>query len=288
MTPRKYLNLIPTLVIGATAVAYVGSNANPAYSASRNSDHLVRTSSTLASLRTGTVSAAITSVFSGRVGLDPAPAPHKKQVEADTRSALAALAPAVRPLSNRSALPDAFESYFAFRAAYPDKVRKPYLYFVDYGLPSKQPRGYVFDMDALSIVDGPFMVAHGRGSAANSSGIPTRFSNAFGAATTSLGLYVAQELYAFTGHAGGQPYHSVGLRLTGVSGNFNDNARARGVVAHGAPYVTAAGAGRSEGCPAMATTLAQRLLPKLANGGLVFLFAPDSDWMTRDPWVTAG
>jgi hypothetical protein len=30
---------------------------------------------------------------------------------------------------------------------------------------------------------------------------------------------------------------------------------------------------------------AQRLLPKLAEGGMVFLFAPDQTWMSRDPWV---
>jgi len=33
---------------------------------------------------------------------------------------------------------------------------------------------------------------------------------------------------------------------------------------------------------------AKELLPKLANGGLVFLFAPDSNWMTHDPWIDAG
>jgi hypothetical protein len=75
------------------------------------------------------------------------------------------------------------------------------------------------------------------------------------------------------------------MRLMGVSSGFNDNALARGVVAHGAPYVTPAQAGRSEGCPAMETARAQRLLPKLAEGGMVFLFAPDQTWMTRDPWV---
>jgi hypothetical protein len=286
MASRKYLNLVPTLFVAAVAFVYVGSSAHPAYSAARGNAPLLRPASALASIHTGTVSAAIGSVFSGRVSSTPAE--HREEIEAATRSALDALAPMVRSLSNASALPDAFESYFAFKAAHPDRVRKPYLYFVDYGLPSTTPRGYVFDMNALSIVDGPFMVAHGRGSAASSAGIPTRFSNAFGAATTSLGLYVAQELYRFTGHSGGQPYHSVGLRLAGVSGDFNDNARARGVVAHGAPYVTPTRAGRSEGCPAMETTRAQRLLPRLANGGLVFLFAPDSDWMANDPWVDAG
>jgi hypothetical protein len=82
-------------------------------------------------------------------------------------------------------------------------------------------------------------------------------------------------------------YSSVGLRLKGVSGNFNSNALARGVVAHGAPYVTPTRAGRSEGCPAMEQDRAQHLLPALADGGMVFLFAPDEKWMSDDPWVVA-
>ncbi|HEX9483922.1 MAG TPA: murein L,D-transpeptidase catalytic domain family protein, partial [Gemmatimonadaceae bacterium] len=76
-------------------------------------------------------------------------------------------------------------------------------------------------------------------------------------------------------------------RLQGVSRGFNDQALARGVVAHGAPYVTATKAGRSQGCPAMEPARAQRLLPKLADGGLVFLFAPDATWLQHDPWVSA-
>ena len=71
----------------------------------------------------------------------------------------------------------------------------------------------------------------------------------------------------------------------GVSTGFNDRALARGVVAHGAPYVTASKAGRSEGCPAIEPERAERLLPKLADGGMVFLFAPDENWMSRDPWL---
>lgn len=208
--------------------------------------------------------------------------------EASAERALGVLASAVRQLSHPRALHDAFASYFAFRDTHPEKVRKPYLYFVDYGLPATTPRGYVFDMTSLEIVEGPFTVAHGRGSKGNAEGVPTRFSNVPGAATTSLGLYVAQELYAFRGKSGGKAYRSTGLRLAGVSGKFNDKARARGVVAHGAPYVTESRAGRSEGCPAMEQDRAEELLPKLSNGGLVFLFAPDSAWMANDPWVQAG
>jgi hypothetical protein len=202
-----------------------------------------------------------------------------------TSRALSAFSSMVHSLSTPKALESAVRSYFAFKTAHPDEVKKPLLYFVDYGLPSTKPRGYVLDMNALKIVEGPFTVAHGRGSSTSRDGIPTRFSNAFGSAATSLGLYVTKALYAFTGHSGGSTYSSIGLRLDGVSNGFNTNAFARGVVAHGAPYVTADKAGRSQGCPAMEPARAKELLPKLANGAMVYLFAPDANWMSRDPWL---
>lgn len=210
-----------------------------------------------------------------------------ENVAAVTRAALDAFSGTVRPLSRPEALEDAFRSYFAYKAANPDEVRKPYLYFVDYGLPSTTPRGYLFNMETRTVVDGPFTVAHGRGSSTSHYGIPARFSNKSGSAATSLGLYVAKALYDFHGHTGGHVYSSVGLRLQGVSSGFNDNALARGVVAHGAPYVTPTKAGRSEGCPAMEPDRAERLLPKLAEGGMVFLFAPDEHWLASDPWLAA-
>ena len=201
-----------------------------------------------------------------------------------TKSALEAFTGVVKPLSHPQALENAFRSYFAYKTSHPNEVRKPFLYFVDFGLPTTAPRGYLFDMESLKIVDGPFTVAQGSGSGSNN-GVPTRFSNAPNSRATSLGLYVAKSIYDFHGHSSGQSYSSVGMRLMGVSSGFNDNALARGVVAHGAPYVTATKAGRSSGCPAMEPDRAQRLLPKLADGGMVFLFAPDANWMSSDPWL---
>ncbi|MFL5510260.1 MAG: murein L,D-transpeptidase catalytic domain-containing protein [Gemmatimonadaceae bacterium] len=198
-----------------------------------------------------------------------------------TDSAINVFQTAVRPLSHPKALRTAFHSYFAYTSSHPGEVTKPYLYFVDYGLPSTEPRGYVFDMSTLHIVEGPFTVAHGRGSSTTQYGIPTRFSNAPGSAMTSLGLYLAENLYPFHGKTGGQGYSSIGLRLKGVS-STNDRALARGVVAHGAPYVTETKAGRSEGCPAMEQQRAQRVLPELANGGMVFLFAPEPELIQAD------
>lgn len=269
---------LQNVLIGATAVVFAGALFAPGNQPS------------------GPILTAATSFVTGRPASADSAVPASPNnstmsmtaLATETRAALSAFASVVRPLSHPQALADAFRSYFAFKAAHPGDVKKPFLYFVDYGLPSTTPRGYVFDMSSLKIVDGPFTVAHGRGSSTTQYGLPTRFSNAFGSAATSLGLYLAKATYAFHGHSGGQGYNALGLRLMGVSAGFNDNAFARGVVAHGAPYVTPTKAGRSEGCPAMEPSRAERLLPELADGGMVFLFAPDAKWMTSDPWVASG
>lgn len=229
-------------------------------------------------------SPAATPVSLSAAAITEKPAPSAARVEA----ALDALAAHVTKQSHPDALRLAVRAFYRFRAAHPEQVRKPYLYFVDYGLPSRTPRGYLFDMDALTVVDGPFTVAHGRGSSGGGDGVPLRFMNKKDSAASSLGLYLAQETYAFRGKTGGRRYRSLGLRLRGVSGRFNSAARDRGVVVHGAPYVTADRAGRSEGCPAMQPSRAERLIPRIANGGLVFLFSPvDAGWMHEDPWAGA-
>jgi hypothetical protein len=267
MIQRKFLQ---NALIGGVAAAFGSSQVIPG--ARENSD---------------LVSTALSIATAGIVARDTAKVDAPEIRPSLVTAALGALQTVVRPLSDSRALTDAFKSYFAYKSAHPDQVRKPFLYFVDYGLPSTTPRGYVFDMDLLKIVDGPFMVAHGRGSSTSKYGIPTRFSNASGTNATSLGLYLAQETYAFHGTAGGRSYGSIGLKLEGVSDGYNDNARARKVVAHGAPYVTPTKAGRSEGCPAMEPVRARKLLPILSNGAMVFLFAPNERWMETDRWVTA-
>jgi L,D-transpeptidase catalytic domain len=221
-------------------------------------------------------------LFAGAAHADGAPR------KAATELALRALAPHVTRMSHPQALRIAFDAYYSYRSANPEQVRKPYLYYVDLGLDNRTPRGYVFDMESMTLVEGPFPVAHGRGSARGKDGVPTRFSNRAGSYASSLGLYLAQETYTFRGKSGGHAYRSVGLRMRGESGEFNSAARPRGIVAHGAPYVTSGRAGRSEGCPAMETRRANRLLPLVADGGVVFIFSPhDPHWLRDDPWIAA-
>jgi len=207
---------------------------------------------------------------------------------APVEAALRALSPYVVRSSDPAALRVTFEAYYRYRTRNSASIRNPYLYFVDLGLDSREARGYVFDMDRLRLVEGPFSVAHGSGSSTTRDAVPTRFSNLPGSHASSLGLYVTTETYAFRGRSGGRPYRSIGLRLTGESGRFNDAAEARGIVVHGAPYVTSSGAGRSEGCPAMEPERAERLLPMLAGGGVVFVYSPsDPEWLSEGPWVRA-
>jgi hypothetical protein len=197
MYPEKYLR---NALVAATAVLFVGTTVAPDRGAS------------------GPILTAASSFLSGAPKrAAPASASAPGEVSATTNAALAALGSVVQPLSHPQALATAFRSYFAFKVAHPDQVKKPFLYFVDYGLPSTTPRGYVFDMSSLKVVDGPFAVAHGRGSSASKYGIPTRFSNRLGSAATSLGLYLTAATYAFRGSASGRSYRSIGMRLLGVS-----------------------------------------------------------------------
>ncbi|MFL5487694.1 MAG: murein L,D-transpeptidase catalytic domain-containing protein [Gemmatimonadaceae bacterium] len=262
-------NYLKNGILGAIALLFAGARFIPGANAN------------------GPVLTAAAAMVVGKDSTTEIGAGSMSPVATKTTEALRAFASVVRPLSHPKALEVAFHSYFSYKAAHPADVKKPLLYFVDYGLPSTKPRGYVFDMNALQVIEGPFTVAHGRGSSTSQYGVPKRFSNASGSAATSLGLYVAQNTYSFHGKSAGHSYSSIGLKLQGVSGSYNDNARARGVVAHGAPYVTPAQAGRSEGCPAMEQQRAQRVLPELANGGMVFLFGLDQEWMADDPWVAA-
>ena len=267
---RSRLRAVPVLALAALALA--ATRATHADSNTHGSDRAVTT---------------------GALAVAPAPAAPEAHGAAGVTvtgaavdAALRALATHVTRTSDPEALRTALRAYYNFRTARPAAVRKPFLYFVDLGLDNQTARGYVFDMDALQLVEGPFMVAHGRGSAKVRDGVPTVFSNRSGSKASSLGVYLGEESYTFGGKSGGRVYRSVGLRMRGESGEFNSSARARGIVAHGAPYVTSRAAGRSEGCPAMEQQRANRLLPLLANGGVIVIYSPnDTRWLREDPWL---
>ena len=146
---------------------------------------------------------------------------------------------------------------------------------IDYSRPSTEPRLWVFDLARQRLLFEEW-VAHGRNSGEN---LTTRFSNREGSFMTSLGAFAAQETYM-----GGNGYS---LRLRGLEPGFNDQARQRAIVIHGAPYVNPAAAklqgrlGRSLGCPAVRPQVARQLIDSIRDGTFVFAYYPDQDWLGR-------
>ena len=157
-----------------------------------------------------------------------------------------------------------------------DVSNKSRLAVIDYSMPSTERRMWVFNLAAQ---DKPELlyheyVAHGQGSGGN---VPTRFSNEDGTHATSLGLFrTAETYYGSNGYS---------LRMDGMDPGFNDNARRRAIVIHGADYVNPAAAsgmgrlGRSWGCPALRQAVAHDMIDVLKDGNLVFSYADNDAWL---------
>lgn len=152
------------------------------------------------------------------------------------------------------------------------------LAIIDYSLPSSEPRLWVVDPQADTVIARDY-VAHGW---ASGSTWPYQFSNRWGSNQSSLGVFVTQEAYSGV--------RGVSLRLEGLEAGINDRARARGIVVHGSPFVSAVRAGqgnlgRTEGCPAVPMSSARRLVRLLAGGAVVFAWYPDPAYLARSRYL---
>lgn len=146
---------------------------------------------------------------------------------------------------------------------------------IDYSLPSTHKRLWVFDLAEARLLFHEH-VAHGQGSGEN---VARRFSNVEGSYRTSLGLYRTAETYQ-----GGNGYS---LRMDGLDPGFNDAARRRAIVMHGAWYadpdlIRARGRlGRSQGCPALREGIARVVIDAMKQRQLLFAYADDAAWLQR-------
>ena len=153
------------------------------------------------------------------------------------------------------------------------------LTLIDYSRPSVEPRLWVFDLATGELLFKE-LVAHGKNTGDN---LATKFSNKMDSRQTSLGLYVTDEPYV-----GDNGYS---LRLDGLDVGFNDRARERAIVMHGAPYVNAELAaaqgriGRSWGCPALRTAIASKVIDRIRGGGVIFSYYPDKDWLETSKFL---
>lgn len=153
-----------------------------------------------------------------------------------------------------------------------DASNKKLLSIIDYSKPSNEKRFFIIDVENRKLLY-TTLVAHGKKSGYVNA---TLFSNKYGSHKSSLGFFRTGNSY------NGKRGYS--LQLDGLEKGINDNARSRGIVIHGANYVSDNIAngngviGRSWGCPAVSKKLSKEIINLLKGGTLLFIYADDENY----------
>lgn len=155
------------------------------------------------------------------------------------------------------------------------ELTNPLLTVIDFSLPSTEKRLWVIDVEKEEILLHT-VVSHGRNSGLLRA---EKFSNRPESYQSSLGFYKTAETY--------HGKHGYSLRLDGLEKGFNDQARNRAIVIHGADYAREEVAkvsgrlGRSLGCPAVPTELSQDLIDLIKEGSLIFVYGKDQSYLSQ-------
>jgi hypothetical protein len=146
------------------------------------------------------------------------------------------------------------------------------LTIIDFNRPSLQDRLFVIDLKSGKILY-KSLVAHGKNSGEN---VATCFSNSLQSHQSSLGFYLTGESYVGR--------HGYSLILNGIEKGFNDNAKKRAIVIHGAIYVSYnfiesnGRLGRSFGCPALPVELAPEIIDAIKDKSLLFIYSSEENY----------
>ena len=144
---------------------------------------------------------------------------------------------------------------------------------IDFSKPSTRERLFVIDLENKQILF-KSLVAHGQNSGAN---MARRFSNAPRSRKSCLGFFITAETYSGK--------YGYSLKLDGMEPGINDNARPRGIVIHGADFVSYTVAretgllGRSFGCPALPVNSARKIIDKISKGSCLFIYGNDTKYL---------
>lgn len=154
-------------------------------------------------------------------------------------------------------------------------LKKDILTIVDFSKPSTEERLFVINLKTKQVI-AKSLVAHGR----NSGEIwASKFSNKAESYQSSLGFYICNETY--------EGKNGFSLRLDGQETGINDKARDRGVVIHGADYVSKqfiannGKLGRSQGCPALPLEKNEQIISLLKGGSCLFIYHPNTFYKTH-------
>lgn len=149
------------------------------------------------------------------------------------------------------------------------------LSIVDFNMSSKRKRLWIVDLDKKEVLLNTW-VSHGRGSGDD---IATKFSNTNSSYQSSIGFYVTGEVY--------NGKHGRSLRLDGMDAGFNNRARERAIVIHGADYVSAQTIknlnrlGLSHGCPAVPSNLSNQIIDIVKDKTVLFINAKVSSYTSK-------
>ncbi len=149
------------------------------------------------------------------------------------------------------------------------------LSIADMTTPSGRKRLFVLDMKNSTLLFVTY-VAHGRNSGLEKT---LHFSNESESFKSSVGFYITSQTYSGK--------HGYSMRLEGQEIGFNNNARERDIVVHGADYVSEAVVksqgyiGRSLGCPALSPELYKPIIDKIKNGTCLFIHGNDSKYIVN-------
>ncbi len=163
---------------------------------------------------------------------------------------------------------DAFSNVLVHLRSYRKAIRnKRYLTIIDYSKPSNVKRMYLIDIKTGRVEK--YLVSHGKNSGW---AYTTAFSNRRGSCRSCRGFFVTGQKY--------YGKHGTALQLHGLQKGVNDNALRRGIVMHGANYVSARSVrlnggrlGRSLGCPAIPAEVAESVINRIKGGSLVYIHA---------------
>lgn len=159
-------------------------------------------------------------------------------------------------------------------------ISKDILTLVDFSLSSNVKRLWVIDLTNNTILFNS-LVAHGRNTGEE---FANSFSNIDSSFKSSLGFYATGEIY--------NGKHGESLKLDGLEKGINDNARARGVVVHGADYVSEnfingnKRLGRSQGCPALPVKLTQEIISVIKDKSCLFIYHPSIKHKTNEKLIS--
>lgn len=163
------------------------------------------------------------------------------------------------------------------RLAASNKLKKlGILTIVDLSQSSKNKRFYVIDLEHGTLLFNT-LVAHGRNTGDE---YAEHFSNVIGSFQSSLGFYVTdkEEMRSTVG---------LSMVLEGMEAGFNDKAKERQIIMHGADYATEdfirqhGRLGRSFGCPSLPPDLIKPVVETIKDGTCLFIYYPDQAYISH-------